>query len=411
MNFFEKMMAFLGFAPEKQQHSTGQMYASLGGMQTVAGGYASVDMSLALSAVWACVRRLSETISTMPIQVFERTADGNRAVDYQHPLQFVLHDSPNADMTSIEFWQAMQCCVELWGNAYASKQQVGGELVGLNFLRPERMQVRKLTDGRIQYLYAGQSGRQEFFDDDILHVKGMTLDGVLGLSTISYMRNTVGIGQALETTAGDVFKNGMRPSGVFNVPHQLKENQREAIQKKIDVFKQDRNGGILVTELGEKYTPISVNPEDAQLLASRSWSVEEICRWFGVPPYLVGYTEKSTSWGTGMEQQNSTYLMYSILPRIRKIEQAIERTLIAPSDRRRFFVRFNYEGLLRADSKTRAEVHQIEVRNGIRSRNEVRELENLPPYENGGIYTVESNLATVERVIAGETNNTVRLVQ
>ena len=295
----------------------------------------------------------------------------------------------------------MQCCVELWGNAYAAKQMAGGQLIGLEFLRPDCMTVRKLTDGRVEYRYQDQSRSDVWYDRDILHIKGMSLDGICGLSTISYMRNTIGVGLAMEQSAGDLFKNGMRPGGIFNIPHRLTETQREEIYEKIETFKNDRNGGILVTEVGEEFKGISINPEDAQLLSSRSWSVEEICRWFGVPPYLVGYTEKSTSWGTGIDQQNQSYLTYTILPRIRKIEQSIERCLMSADERRKYFVRFNYEGLLRADSKTRAEVHQIEVRNGIRSRNEVRALENIDPYVGGDVFTIESNLSTVNRIIEG----------
>lgn len=401
MSFLDR---FLGWVADfKQRHSQSTLYPQTMSSTSYAGVDVSVNQAMTLSAVWACVRRLSETVATMPIQMFERTDQGRRAISYSdHPLYFVLHDSPNYDMTAIEFWQAVCVSVELWGNAYAVKQMANGEIIGLDLLRANCMQVRRLSDGRIEFRYSDGRNRNVYYDDEVFHVKGMTLDGVKGLSTISYMRNTVGIGLATEQSAGDVFKNGMRPSGVFRIPHKLTEAQRQEAYKKAEKFKADRNGGILVTELGEEFQAISINPEDAELLATRSWSVEEVCRWFGVPPYLVGYTEKSTSWGTGMEQQNMAYLTYTILPRIRKIEQAIEKTLLTPSERRRFFIRFNYEGLLRADSKTRAEVNAMDVRNGIRSRNEVRTKENLDPYNGGDAYTIEANLATVDKVISGE---------
>lgn len=404
MNVFQKTIEWIsGKISAGLKHVTSSFYPQRLSGVSFSGKSVNVDSALTLSAVWRCVDILTGTIATMPIQVYERLPNGGRRQMDDHPLYSILHDQPNADMTAVDFWQAMQASIELWGNAYAAKQMVGKDLIGLDFLRPEYMQTRRLPTGEIEYRYNDRSGSVIYKESDILHTKGMTLDGIMGLSPISYMRNALGLSIAQEESAGDLFKNGMRPGGIMEIPHRLNEEQRDQVYQKIDRFKSDKNGGILVTELGEKFTPVSINPEDAQLLASRSFSVEEICRWFGVPPYLAGYTEKSTSWGTGMEQQNLAYLTYTILKRIRKLEQSIEKALIPVEDRRRYFVRFNYEGLLRADSKTRAEVHSINVRNGIQSRNEVRRKENLDPYDGGDIYTIESNMTTVERVINGQT--------
>lgn len=403
MNVFQKAMRFLGLSGS-QPHNSGGLGWRSSLEPSFSGLTVNQDAALTLSAVWACVNRLSQTISTMPLQVFRQEGHDLARQDPQDPLHFILHDSPNADMTANEFWAVMQLSVELWGNAYAAKIMVGDKVFGLDFIRPERVGVRRLPDGRIEYRIQSQDGPRVLYDRDVLHVKGLSTDGILGLSVVGQMRHTLGIGLAMEQAAGDVFKSGLRPSGILSVERKLDDRGRNTIYQKVDDFKRDRSGGILVLELDEKFTPVSINPEDAQLLASRSWSVEEICRWFGVPPYLVGYTEKSTSWGTGMEQQNLAFLTYTILPRLRRIEQAIERSLIPANERGRRFVRFNVEGLLRADSKTRAEVNQMDVRNGIRSRNEVRAKENLAPYEGGDIFTIESNLATVERIISGEGN-------
>lgn len=405
MNILQKAIArIFGLSViDRQQHVSASIYPQTTSMLSASGQSVTQDRALTLSAVWSCVKRISETISTMPLQVFEKLENGgSRMVGYEHPLYFILHDSPNADMTSTEFWTAMQCAVELQGNAYAAKQFVGKRLVGLDFLRPDRMSVRKLQNGTLEYRYSDGDKFTTYTGDEILHVKGMTLDGLQGLSTISYMRNTIGLGIAMETAASDLFKNGMRPSGIYNVPQKLSEEQRRQLRDRVEAFKSDRNGGVLVTALGEEFKAISISPEDSQLLSSRAWAVEEICRWFGVPPYLMGYTEKTTSWGTGMEQQNSAYLTYSILPRIRKIEQALEKALLSPKERRKYYIRFNYEGLLRADSKTRAEVNAMDVRNGIRTRNEVREKENMSPFTGGDVHTVEMNLTTLDNIIDGQ---------
>ena len=381
------------------KHATASFYPLRGGGKSHTGKAVTVDVALTLSAVWACVSRLSGTISTMPIQIYERTDTygGEKALGYDHPLYSILADQPNADMTAVDFWQAMQASLEFWGNAYAPKIMSGGQLTGLDFCRPDKMTVKRHSSGILIYTY-NDKGSVEYTEDEILHIKGFTLDGILGLSPIAYMRHSLGLAMSLEESAGDVFKNGMRPSGIMEIPHQLNEAQRDQVYAKIDRFKQEKNGGVLVTEINEKFTPISINPEDAQLLASRNWAVEEICRWYGVPPYLVGYTEKSTSWGTGIEQQNIGYLTYSILPRLVKNEKSIARSLMSPEDARRYFVRFNVEGLLRTDSKTRADVEAIYVRNGVMNRNEVRGKENMAPYTGGDIYTIESNMTTVDRI-------------
>lgn len=408
MSYLEKLKNWLTGKSDypKQKHVSATPYPQRGVGLSYSGITPNVDLALSLSAVWGCVRKISETIATMPIQMFEVTeSGGTRAVRYEHPLYYILHDSPNADMTATEFWQVMHACVELNGNAYAEKQMVGGQLVGLGFLKPSAMHARRLMDGRIEYRYSDSSVQKTWYDDQILHLKGPSLDGIFGLSPVAYMRNTIGIGLSLEQAAGDVFKNGMRPGGIYNIPHNLTKEQRDQAYERIEKFKNDRNGGILVTALGESFSAVQINPEDAQLLASRSWAVEEICRWYGVPPYLVGYTEKSTSWGTGMEQQNLAFLTYALLPRIRREEQAVEKCLLSPTERRRFFIRRNYESLLRADSKTRAEVNAMDVRNGIRSRNEVREKENMDPYDGGDVYTIESNLTTIQNAIGGQKND------
>ena len=407
MNFWKKLFGIEQKTEPEQPHSNSSLYPGRYGGGIAASGIAvNTDIALTLSAVWACVKRLSETIACMPIQMYERMENGSVPVPYdRHPLAYVLHDSPNYDMTAISFWRTMQVYVELQGNAYALKQMGGGRVRALHLMPPNRVSVRRLQDGRIQYRYSDGQRQGIYYDNDVLHIRGMTLDGIMGLSTIAYMRNTVGGGLAQENSSSEVFKNGLRPSGVMSYPHTLSAEQRQQIYESIERYKAAGSGGILVTGLGESFSPININPQDAQLLASRSWTVEEICRWFGVPPYLVGYTEKSTSWGTGMEQQNQNFLTYTILPRIREIEQAIEKTLLTPAERGRFFVRFNYEGLLRADSKTRAEVNAMDVRNGIRSRNEIREKENMRPYEGGDVYTVEANLTTVDSMIRGENRN------
>ncbi len=365
---------------------------------TDSGKNVNTNTSLSIGTVWACVRLLSDVISTLPIQLFERTADGKRALKYDHDLYSILHDSPNADMSAVDFWSAMQTALELRGNAYALKLKAAGDIIGLDMLKPDGMKVSRDKSGRLIYEYSDSQRSGKYTEDDILHIKGFTLDGVLGMSTLAYAKNTLGLSISADSVASETFKNGLRPSSLLQSNKLLSPEQREAYYSRLAEWSSRRAGSALVLELGETLTPINLTPEDAQLLGSREFSVEDVCRWFGVPPFMIGHTQKSTSWGTGLEQQNIGFLTYTLSPRLRRIEQSISRSLIPPEDRRRYFAEFNIEGLLRADSGARASFYSQVLQNGVMSRNEVREKENLQPVPGADVLTVQSNLIPIDKV-------------
>ncbi|MDR0249846.1 MAG: phage portal protein [Burkholderiales bacterium] len=367
------------------------------------GKQVDVDSSLALSAVWACVRLLSETISTLPIQIFERGKDGKRALKYDHPLYQILHDTPNADMSAVDFWCVMQAAVELQGNAFALKLRAGKDIIGLDPLKSEGMKVTRDKSGALVYEYKDKHRENKFTEDDILHIRGFTLDGVMGMSTIAYAKSAIGLALAADGVANDTFRSGLRPAGILTVQKPMSREQREAYYERMEAWKAKRTGSVMVLEMGETLTDAKLSPEDAQLLASRAFSVADVCRWFGVPPYLIGHTEKSTSWGTGLEQQNIGFLTYTLAPRLSRIAQAVGRCLIPIEDRQRYFAEFNIEGLLRADSSARAAFYSQMTQNGVMTRNEVRSKENLQPLDGGDELTIQSNMMAIGKLGQGET--------
>jgi len=250
------------------------------------------------------------------------------------------------------------------------------------------MVVKRATDGGIEYEWSedGQSFRRR--ERDVLHIRGFGGHPLGGLSTLQFARSSLGLAQAQERAAGETFRNGMRPSGVLTFDQFLSaENRKIAETRLVEKFAGAMNAGRpMVLEGGTKWQQLTINPEDAQMLESRAFSVEEIARFFGVPPFMIGHTEKSTSWGTGIEQQTIGFQKFTLRRRLKRIEQAVAKQLMTPSDRAAgMTVEFNLEGLLRADSAARAGFYNTMTQIGAMTVNEVRKLENLPPVEGGDV--------------------------
>lgn len=359
---------------------------------TTAGKIVSVDTALEIATVWACVRLLSETIATLPLMLYRTDDTGGRTVAADHALYSLLHDEPNADLTAVEFWEGVVLSLCLPGNAYARKERMGRRLVALTPLAADRVAVRRRDDGRREYVHSDRDGRQVYDEDDIFHVRGFGSAGDVGLSPIAYARQSLGAAMAADEHAAALFANGVQPSGVLTIDQVLDADQRREVRENIvaPMAGSGNAGSLFVLEAGMKFQAISMTPEDAQFLQTRSFHVEEICRWFRVPPFMVGHTEKTTSWGTGLEQQMIGFLTFGLRPYLSRIEQAIKRSLIVPEERRRLTPEFKVEGLLRADSKARADFYATMVQNGIMDRNEVRRLENLPPRPGADALTVQS---------------------
>ncbi|MBO9859386.1 phage portal protein [Xanthomonas sp. A1809] len=357
---------------------------------------------LQLSAVWACVRLLSQTISTLPLGFYKRQADGSRVSATQHPLYELLHNQPNADMTAVQFWEVLVASLLLWGNAYVEKHYSVGRLVSLDFLLPQRMAVRRLTTGELEYRYTDAQGKQRVINESSMwHVRGFSTNGTMGISSISAGGQVFGAAMAADEASAKVFANGMNVGGVLSTDQILTKTNREELRTSfVGQFNGAVNAGkTMILEAGMKYQQVPMNPEDAQLLGTRAFNVEEICRWFGVPPFMVGHAEKSTSWGTGIEQQMIGFLTFSLAPWLRRIEQSIRKDLLAPQERPTYFAEFVVEGLLRADSAARAAFYSTMVQNGIYSRDDCRSKENLPM--RGGKaseLTVQSNLLPIEQL-------------
>jgi HK97 family phage portal protein len=370
-----------------------------GGMSH-SGKHVTVDSALQIATVWACVRLLAETIATLPLSLYERDGEGHRHPAREHNLYRLLHDQPNADMTAAEFWEAMVAGMATWGNGYAEKEMSGKRVIALTPLRPELMTVTRDRNGSLAYRYNETGGKvRELPEDRVFHLKNFSLNGLVGLSPVAQARHTLGMAQATEAAASKLYADGLRGSGVMEAPGTLNATQRADADVWLRRFREAQAaGGIPLVEGGFVYKPISLTPEDAQMLQVMGFSVEEICRWYRVPPFMVGHTEKTTSWGTGLEQQMIGFLTFSLRPYLTKIEQTVKKSLLSAEERARYYAEFNLEGLLRADSAGRAALYATYAQNGIKTRNEMRAMENDPPRPGGDVLTVQSNLLPLDKL-------------
>lgn len=377
-----------------------QLFQWFGGEPAHSGERVTVDTALHLDAVWACARLVSQTIATLPLPLYERDGAGRSRVVPDHPLYRVLHDRPNAEMTAVEFWQALFACKLLWGNGFAEiVRGAGDRVVALIPMRPDRVQITRERDGSLTYRHTYEGVTQVLAEDQVLHLKGFSLDGQVGMSAIAAGRHSIGTAMAAERAAGSIFKNGMRPSGVLTAPSYLTKDQRAEARGYVEKFEGARNTGrVPLLEGGWKFESLSLPPEDAQLLETRGFNVEVICRWFGVLPVMIGHMDKATAWGTGLEQMNLWFLTYTLRSHLKAAEQAIWTKCLSAPEQRRYFAEFNVEGLMRADSKGRAELYRTEVTNGLATPNEIRARENRPPLPGGDRLFMQGAMLPVDKL-------------
>ncbi len=366
---------------------------------SASGKNVTVDKALQLSTVWACVRLLSESVSTLPLKLYRRLPDGSREQAKDHTLFRLLCRTPNAEMTPQRFMLMVVASICLRGNAFVEKKMIGTRVVALVPLLPQYMRVKREDSGRLKYTYTENGVERVIPEKNLMHIRGFGLDGVCGMLPVTMGREIFGSAMSAEEAAAKVFAQGMQASGILSGDTTLTPKQREDLRASLTAFMGSQNAGkIMVAEAGLKYQGITMNPEAAQMLESRSFNVEEMCRWFRVPPFMVGHMDKQSSWASSVEAQNLHFLTNSLRPLLVNIEQEITRCLIGEADADEFFAEFAVEGLLRADSTARAAWYNTALQNGWMSRNEVRRLENLPPIEGGDVFTVQSALVPLEQL-------------
>lgn len=391
--FISAMLGWFGWGGALGDRTGKQTGSPTGSLVT---GTASLntDGALQISAVWACVDLLSRTIASLPLFVYEGDG-GARKLARDNVLWQLLHDTPNRRMTPMEFWVAMLLNLILRGNAYARiDRDASGNAIALWPMSADQMTVDVLSDGSIVYLYAIGSDRTVFSEQNILHIKDMG-NGTFGLSRLDFMRATTGEMTNAQTAANMLFANGGKPTGVLMIDNVLNPEQRAAIKERFSGMAEGSTSRLYVLEANMKYQQLSLTPAETQLLETRRYGVEEIGRWFGVPAVLINHNN-ATAWGTGIEQIIDGFFKFTVRPALVSLEQAIRKRVLTPAQRARYSVEWNFDGLLRANIKDRMEVYAKAVQNGLKTRNECRQLENDPPVAGGDLLTAQVNLVPID---------------
>lgn len=378
--------------PERRDTSSALLAMLSGGESSASGVSVTPESSLAYSAVLACVRVLAEGVAQLPLILYERQERGRtRAVD--HPLSALLHTSPNPVITSFEWREVMMAHLTLWGNAFCEIERNGaGRPLALWPLLPGSMTVHE-KDGMRWYEYQLENGRTiPMRSDQILHIPGFGYDGLAGKSLIRLSRESVGLGIAAGRYGATVFGSGEVPGGVLEHPGVLGDEAFEHLQKSWAARHQGLSNAnrLAILEEGMKYTKTGVPPEDAQFLETRRFQRTEIAAIFRVPPHMIGDLERATF--SNIEQQSLDFVTNTLGPWLVRIEQRLSMSLLTEVERTRYYAEFLVAGMLRGDIATRYESY-VKGRNwGWLSANDVRELENMNPIENGDAYLVPLNM-------------------
>ena len=364
--------------------------------------------AMQMTAVYSCVRILSEAVAGLPLHLYQYTDKSNKEKAVDNPLYFLLHDEPNTEMTSFVFRETLMTHLLLWGNAYSQIIRNGkGEVMALYPLMPDRMTVSRDENGQLYYEYMVSSDDAKTLKGsmvrlstyDVLHIPGLGFDGLVGYSPIAMAKNAIGLAIAAEEYGSKFYANGATPSGILEYPGTVKEPEKVRESWNAGFGGSLNSHKVAVLEEGMKYTPISIAPNEAQFLETRKFQVNEIARIFRVPPHMVGDLEKSSF--SNIEQQSLEFVKYTLEPWLVRWEQAMQRALIPQEDKSKYFIKFNVDGLLRGDYQSRMQGYSVGIQNGFMSPNDVRTLENMdliPDELGGNKYMCNGNMIDIASV-------------
>jgi len=396
MNWWQRFIALAA----KLQPSADRIYVP---MVTKSGERVNEDVALTYAAVWRCVDVVAKAVAILPWGVYERSK-ATRRERSDHPVHWLLHNQPNPEMTPYQFkhWMAVQ--VETWGNAYCEIQRdMQGRPMWLWPITADRVTPRRDDSGAVVYEVTNSGlSPEKVAAENMLHIRGMGFDGLVGYSPVRMAAESIGLGKAMESFGASFFKNGANMGGILSHPQKLgkdgKKNLEDSLQRGYTGAKAMR---WMVLEEGMTANRMSVPPNEAQFLESRKFQVEEICRWFGVPPHKVGALDRAT-WNN-IEHQALEFVTDTIQPLVTQIEEEVNLKLFGRVNRGVLYSKFNMAALLRGDSKSRWEVYEIAHRNGLLSADEVRAFEEMNPIPKGlgKIYVMQGQMVTREQVKEG----------
>ena len=358
-------------------------------LEAIRAGTAGVagDGALRVSAVYSCVKVLSESISSLPVNLYQKNSTGG-SLRVESNLDRLVSVAPSADMTASEMWQYVVTSVCLHGNGYVYVAKTNsGKAVELRPLDPRSVQI-ETSGGSVRYKFDMPDGKQVVMSsDNVLHFKSLTLDGYTGLSPISYNAAVVQGDKAAVDYANRIYTEGATPRGVLEVEGSLSDEAFDNLKDSWNAAHGGTNNGnrVALLESGVVFKAISMSPQDVQLLESRRYSRSEIAGLYRVPPHMIGALENATY--SNIAHQGAEFHRFTLAPWLTMIEQRLNLTLASTGER----FRFDTSGLTRSDLATESESYSKLISIGVLNPNEVRERMGLNPRDGGDEYISETN--------------------
>lgn len=394
MAFWQNIWTWLGGSGTSR--NAGDQSSGPMGYATASPVEVTEDSAMQLSAVWACVRLLSETVASLPVNVYRKTPKG-RELAPDHWLSLLMARKPNRYQTKVEFFETLMLNLALHGNAYAKITKVGGQIRSLLPLMASQIETKLLPDGSVVHLYHADGNVDVLSAESVWHVK-LYGNGIVGKSPLAFGRNMFGIAQAAEQSVGKIYANGGKPSGVLSFDRLLTPAQRASVRENFATLTTGTDDRLLVIEQGMKFDAVSMSPQDIELLASRKHQIDEIARWFGVPSILINQNEGSTTLGSSTAEIISGFYKLNLRPYLERIEASVKTWLFTPDEANQYEFEFDFEGLLRSDLKSRLEGYRTAVAGTILTPNEVRRIEGWPRVEGGDVLLSQVNMTPIDKL-------------
>lgn len=394
MDFLQRLGTFGTWLLGGPRRDIGPQYPTPASYSVESASAVTFDSAMQLSAVWACVKLLAETVASLPLTIYKVSEEGRKEAQ-THPLTLLFRGRVNRYQTKVEFFETMVLNLVLHGNAYALIQRSGGRIIGLMPIMSAQVETVLLEDGTVVHQYIESQGVTVLAAESVWHLK-MLGSGVVGLSPLAYQRNTLGIAQAAEGAVGKIYRNGAKPSGVLTIDRVLTPQQRELVRASFATLTLSQEDRLMVLEGGMKFDAISMTPQDIELLQSRQFQITEICRWYGVPSVMVNDNAGTTVWGSGIEQIVAGFYKLTLRPMLEKIEASLMVNLMTDSERDRLEVEFDFDALLRSDMKSRFEAYRVAIASGLMTPNEARRQEGLLAIAGGDRLLVQGAMIPLE---------------
>jgi len=353
------------------------------------------DKALTLTAVWCAIRLLAESVSSLPVSVYSKQANGDKLEDSKSPIYNLVKFKPNYYQNKITFFEFIMLSICTEGNSYVQiVRNNSGTPVQLICLSPSNVTV-VVNNNELFYQIDGGAVLDS---SDVLHFKTITDDGVTGLSPIDQCAKALNWGVSLETFGETFFSNGAKPSSILQTDRALSDTALQRLKSSFNnnYAKLKNSNSTIVLEEGLTFKPISISPEQAQFLSSRQFSIEEVARIFNVPPHMLKDLSKSSF--NNIEMQSQEFVTYTLMPYITRIEQEMNLKLFRTNELGKTFIEFNVNGLLRGDVKSRTEAYKTAITNGYMSINEVRQKENMNSIEGGDKHFMQMNMTTIDKI-------------